>query len=831
MSNSSDACNKIAEIELENKKVFVSETETDGKGLFAYADQNGKVLMVVNKSFGRIGAQGQSPDGCRLHPSYTSDYYDKILKSKTDVLGRNVLAQKDDPSYEKIVELLPCLQEPYTFLGDKEYHERPLPRIDWNGSIGGFLGFGLNGKPILFNRVMHSEYDCVKHSLLDGYLPAIQFVYLNEKEQIGWEEIAFARAYPEHENIMLVFIRLKVRNLSDRPRKEDISIFCWPYYKEEDLATGPYFYPTYNGSPDKTEQEWLWVSEESNHQKGEVYPFGIINRACQFQGGEEKSFYLTLAYPRCLKEGAFERLGPSVNFYGALFETKRDWDRFLGKGMQIETPEARVNNACKATLIQSFMTVVDSDVKYASAGCYATIPSNPWLDGLPISIINSAECFSEWGFSKEVGRYLAYYLKHYINPDGTVTYKHGTGAYDYGLLLYAICRHYHLSNKDADWVRQNILPVKNICNFIIQKRKESLKSNPAGSILHGLLPTSLGDDLNYMGGNCYNYAHDACCWLGLLEVGKMMMETGRGKSLKTMSASGKELVDFAEAYKRDIVASVKKAINPGGKPVFVPIYPNDNKPFPALTSSVLASYSNYLYYPSLLYSNLFNTDISSAVIKFREKRGGDMLGTSRFMTHMDDWPIVKLGWALINLDMVKKFLLTYYGDLAHHRMREIFTAYEQVSIKDEGSLGRRSGMRKIMYGNNICSTLTMPRMTKYMLVFEERDKDVLWLNRASPRRWLEDGKKIVVRNAPTRWGKISYCVESHAGTNHISAEIDFAAPSPKSLLIKLRLRHPRGRKLSGVIVDGGKWRDMDQEKETVDIPCRGKKKIIVEAYY
>jgi len=816
MSNSSDACNETVEIELENKKIFVSETETDDNGMFAYADRNGKILMAVKKSFGRIGAPGQS----QLPPSYPAGYFDKILKNKIDVLGQKVLARKEDPSYENVVGMLPRLNDPYTFLGDREYHYRPLPRIDLDGSIRGFIGFGLNGRPV-------DDYSGLSHSLLDGYLPAIQYIYRNAKEQIGWEEIAFARAYPDHANIMLVFIRIKIRNLSERPRKENFTVFFSHYFQGVDGTFTPDLYPTYNGAPDKKRQAWLWVSAENSYRKGHVYPFSFINRACQFRGGEEKTFYLTLAYPHYANEVEFERLVKSVNFYGELYETKRAWDRFLGKGMQVTTPETRVNNACKATLIQSFMTVVDSDVQYGAAGNYAHLPypGDPFLAGLPIAIINAAECFSEWGYSKEVGRYLAYYLKHYINPDGTSTYKPGVGAYDYGLLLYAICRHYQLSNKDADWVRQNITAIKNICNFIVQKRKESFKSNPVRSVLHGLLATTMSDDQKYLGDKCYNYAHDACCWLGLLEVGKMMMEIGRKESLKTMSAYGQELLDFAKAYKKNIIFSIKKSINYASNPVFIPIYPDKIRPFPTLTSSELASYANYGFYPHLLYANLFDSNISSAVLEFREKRGGEVLGTSRIRNRMDDWPIAELGWALVNADRIRKFLLTYYGDLAHHRMRDVFTAYEQVDIKD-GGYGRL-----IPYGHNICSTLTTPRMTKYMLVFEERDKDVLWLNRASPRRWLEDGKKIAVRNAPTRWGKISYCIESHTGKNHISAEIDFAGPSSKSLLIKLRLRHPNGRKLTGVVVDGDKWRDVNQEKETIDIPRRDKKKIIIAAYY
>jgi len=38
---------------------------------------------------------------------------------------------------------------------------------------------------------------------------------------------------------------------------------------------------------------------------------------------------------------------------------------------------------------------------------------------------------------------------------------------------------------------------------------------------------------------------------------------------------------------------------------------------------------------------------------------------------------------------------------------------------------------------------------RMMLVMEEGD--VLWLARATPRAWLEQGKRIAVRNAPTHF--------------------------------------------------------------------------------
>jgi len=801
--------------------------------------------MVIGKPQGKIGVQGQT----RLKYNPPSNYIPlsvhdkKILNSKNDILGRSVLAQKGDPSYEKVADLLPPLGFPYTFLGDKEYPYQPSPRIDWDGSIRGVLGFGLNGKPLDW---MLGDQQNVIHGLLDGYLPAIQFVYVNEKDKIGWEEIAMARAFPEYDNSLLVFLRLKVRNLGNKPRKENISIFFARFSQfsmtddeRYDQIPTPYLYPTFNGS--SVEQpEWLWVSEENDCKKGNVYPFSNINRPCQLQGGEEKSLYLILACARYLKQGTFKRLVPGFNFYRALFEVKNDWDSFLEKGMCIETPEPRVNNACKAALIQGFMTVAGSDVRYAAAGRYANENYLTTLNGLPIAIINAAECFSEWGHLTEVQRYLTYYLKHYIKPDGSASYINGTGGYDYGLLLYAICRYYRLNNKDAGWVRQNILPIKNICNFIIQKRNEGLKSNPAGSPLHGLIGMISCDDLSCLGDKFYNYATDACCWLGLREAGAMLMETGGKTAANTLLADGKKILQFAEAYKEDIVASLKKQINHASKPVFIPIYPDNNKPFSTLTDPArhdIAAYANFGFYLFFLYSNLFDNDIASAVIKFREKRGGEVLGTSRFgrglprfnnsppyASRMDDWPIAALGWALINLDMTKKFLLTYYGDLAHHRMRDIFTAYEQVGIVDVGG-GRR------ITGYNICSTLATPRMTKYMLVFEEREKDLIWLNRAVPVQWLEDGKKIVVKNAPTRWGTIGYEIESHINRNYISARIDFAGPACNSLAINLRLRHPDHKKIHGVRINGKEWRSMDLNKEIINIPCPNKRNIKIEVDY
>lgn len=741
-----------------------------------------------------------------------------------------MLSQKADPSYEKVAELLPPLGNPYTFLGEKEHNRRPLPRVEWDGSISGCLGFGLGEfQP----WKVHSHFENannataqetnIRHSLLDGYLPAIQFILHDEKNQIGWEETAFARSYEECDNSLLVFIRIKLKNFRKASRKEVFSIFFTPFIRahnnyfsiqEQTSLSVQDFYPVHD---DNIEPEWLWISAENEWKKGKTYSPGTLNLDCSFEGKEEKTFYLVFAYPHYLKRGTFKKIIPQINFYRALFELKKDCDSFLAEGMTIETPEARVNNACKAALIQSFQTVVGSDVKYASAGSYSERPD---LAGLPISIINAAEGFSELGFLKETKKYLSYYLRHYINERGISTYEGGAGLYDYGMLLYAVCRAYRLSGRDKAWLKENLTPVRNISRLIMKQREKSLKLNPPGSDFYGLVNSTLGDDLKSLGTAWYNYANDACCWLGLRETAKMFMEVDNTRQ------EGKNLLEFSEAYKKDIIASLEKSINYASKPVFIPMYPGNSKPFATFaTEDRLATYCNYGFYSHLLYADLFDRDISSAIIEFREKRGGEILGASRFLpSRLDNWPLAEFGWALLNLDKVKKFLLTYYSDLAHLRMREVFTAYEQVEIAPFND-----SYRTITNGQNICSNLVTPRLTKYMLIFEEREEELLWLNRAAPRDWLKNGEKIVVGNAPVRWGKISYSIESHIGKGYIGAEIN--PELCEKISINLRLRHPDMKKMTAVEVNGKEWKDFDIKKELIKIPDLSNKKIKIKATY
>jgi hypothetical protein len=99
---------------------------------------------------------------------------------------------------------------------------------------------------------------------------------------------------------------------------------------------------------------------------------------------------------------------------------------------------------------------------------------------------------------------------------------------------------------------------------------------------------------------------------------------------------------------------------------------------------------------------------------------------------------------------------------------------------------------------------------RQMLVMEE--DDTLWLARATPRAWLEPGKKISVRNAPTHFGNVTYEIRSAAGS--LAAKIQLPARQPLKA-VRLRLRHPGSRPIRDVQVNDKSWAAFDPAAELV----------------
>jgi hypothetical protein len=127
--------------------------------------------------------------------------------------------------------------------------------------------------------------------------------------------------------------------------------------------------------------------------------------------------------------------------------------------------------------------------------------------------------------------------------------------------------------------------------------------------------------------------------------------------------------------------------------------------------------------------------------------------------------------------------------------------------------------------------MTVPLLTRWMLVFEEPGSEVVWLARGTPRSWLEEGKTIAVTNAPTRWGSLSFSLRSHLQAGTVEARLVWPSAQP-STLAKLRLRVPPGHRIVSVTANGKNWERFNAEDEIVTLPPvrKGQVELTIHSY-
>ena len=114
-----------------------------------------------------------------------------------------------------------------------------------------------------------------------------------------------------------------------------------------------------------------------------------------------------------------------------------------------------------------------------------------------------------------------------------------------------------------------------------------------------------------------------------------------------------------------------------------------------------------------------------------------------------------------------------------------------------------------------------------MMVME--DEDTLWLARATPRAWLDQGQRIVVRRAPSHFGMVSYEILSDVDAGKITAIVDLPSRRPPRT-VRPRLRHPRAARIRAVEVNGAPWKDVDRERELIQLQGQSGRMVVIAHY-
>ena len=714
--------------------VIVLEDLTVKDGHIVYINEAG-VLLDLPKT---LEPTRVAEDSC-----YRGHSKEEIINAPEDILGREILEQDGDPSYEVVAACVPPIRHArsgwgetaHTFVGSRDNLEA-VPFF-YNGSSYNFTP--VNYAPEV-DEVMQQE--AVWEGLVGGWLPVVRFAYPADEKR-DWDMTAFGIVDPPSRNRQPVWYRL------------------------------------------------LKID------KGELAEAHYIDTY--------------LPYP-WKKEPATE------GFYAGLLELHNYWSSSLEGAMEVELPEAWVADFCRHSLVLEMITRVGARPRYGATHFYSV----PNQDGFQDTFNSSVNCYLEWGLFDTARSYLENYYDDFVRDDGSIDYR-GPEIAQYGRMLTCLAQYYDFT-ADAELLIKYEQKIGGIVSILLSRRETALElseDDPAYGMIAGWdeadtydMPRSMFDcERPY-------FSNNTEAWRGFRDLGRTWVEIGEKLDRDDLVARGKRLLGEAESLRGDIDIAIERSIvtDDQGMP-FLPAMAGyreiaEHWHFKGTEGSpricACRSYSE-MFHSGVLSREKVEMIQSSCASHYMLMLGVNSTQRDRLL----GFTVYGQAYGLLQHDLIREFLLFYYSIIAHVYTRGTWTAFESTSLdRDEGRYGPHC----------IPAQLNIPAVTKWMLVFEDPLTSKIWLAKATPRAWLEHGKRISVKGAPTRWGRVSYEITSDLPD---ALQATVTMPNGVGAPVVLRLRVPGGRKITAVEVNGKSWDDYDADMETVNLPRDGELRVIV----
>jgi len=387
-----------------------------------------------------------------------------------------------------------------------------------------------------------------------------------------------------------------------------------------------------------------------------------------------------------------------------------------------------------------------------------------------------------------------------INPHG------GNYSYDlsspsgHGTIMEAAAMHYRITG-DKDWFLRCAPRLKKACEWTLRQRKAWAPDLPKDAWGYGLQPpVGFGD----YGGAAMFYMLNSRYYSGLVDVARIMAE------LKVEGAE--DLLRRAEEYRQDIRAAVERSV--ARAPV---------------RAAGDGTYRRYV--PAAPYRRSADKNDSLFGFVCLADRDGGVFAPDeplvRDMVDADDYSVGITGQVgyeayprihLLN-DDIPLFLKLLYREYAI-----LIRPWEMEPDVSSNRKGPKTPVGPAAYEffehpgrmavDKTFEEAVFLQRVRNMLVMELRD--ALRLARATPRVWLEQGKKISVKDAPTYFGPVAYEIVSDVDNGKINATVEMPArKAPKE--VALRFRHPKTAPIKAVTVNGKPWTDYNKDKETINL--------------
>jgi len=461
-----------------------------------------------------------------------------------------------------------------------------------------------------------------------------------------------------------------------------------------------------------------------------------------------------------ISENSFDaRLAENISF----------WNSKLDNAASINIPENRINEMLKAGLLHLDLVTYGKEPAGTLAPCigvYSPI-------GTESSPIIQFYCSMGW---KDVARRSLQYFIDKQHDDGMIQ-NFGGYMVETGAALYTIGEYYRYFHDD-EWIKQIKPKLIKSCDYLIAWRNKNKIEKLRGNG-YGMIDGKVADPEDQY----HQYMLNAYAYIGISRTAEILSAID--------PAVSKKLKVEAEQWKKDIRESLMNSVAhspvvPIGNGTWVPTVPPWTE---AVAPQVLFADSAHCFshgsftVRDALIGPLYLVfcevlDVNDPVSKMMLDYHSELLMTKNVAFSQPYY--TRNDWIQLKRGMVKPFLATYYNTVSAMADRETYTFYEHVHHVSVHKTHEEAWFLM---------------QTRWMLYLEEGS--VLRLLPGIPRAWLEDGKKIEVKNAVSYFGNISFSIVSDEGKGYITAEIECNSDRKPSEIV-VRIPHPDGRKAKKV---------------------------------
>jgi hypothetical protein len=326
---------------------------------------------------------------------------------------------------------------------------------------------------------------------------------------------------------------------------------------------------------------------------------------------------------------------------------------------------------------------------------------------------------------------------------------------------------------------------------------------------HGLIPpANTGDD----GGTRLSFYMSSCWYAGLKEAAKVLSE---GQSSSLLEEAERFRQDFRKAVERSAALTPVVKVRDGTYRRYVPWQPYLRGTGMGMQVGLDAGSTNAVIGGLRLVPDIYDQQESIVQEMFDVYEDVFLSRGMDELVRGEDW-FTRTGFGPQCGHETYQLLHLLVDDIPLY-IRGIFNSYAAEIDPDHGYTFWEGPFMAGAADKTFEEAAFLERI-RMMLVME--DGDTLWLARATPRAWLEQGKKVAVSNSPTFFGTVAYEIVSDVDNGKITATVEMPLRrAPEA--VSLRFRHPKAAPIMSVEVNGKPWKQFDKDKELIRLDGLG----------